>query len=244
MKNSSKFQGYIKFNAPEVKKRTAFQIRLALFNEQGEGVSESVINIDAFPQIDLVSNSEVFAPVGNEKATLLLKQMKIDNLKIPEVANTVVVDDYSYYEQNRKMLDQLVEQGSTLVFLELPEGEYTIAETHVGIEKTVMGEYYFVSPKTNHPMVKDAEPFDFSFWYDDTKGLVRPLLSSMVKADTGWNPVLKTGKTSWVDMADEYAAVAEMKKGKGAYRICQVQLNDRINHNPAAKIFAQRLLSK
>ena len=93
-------------------------------------------------------------------------------------------------------------------------------------------------------MVKDAKPFDFSFWYDDTKGLVRPLLSSMVKADTGWNPVLKTGKTSWVDMAGEYAAVAEMKKGKGAYRICQVQLNDRINHNPAAKIFAQRLLSK
>ena len=244
LKNSSKFQGYIKFNAPEVKKRTAFQIRLALFNEQGEGVSESVINIDAFPRNDLVSGLKVFAPVENEKATLLLKQLNIDNLKTPKVAKTVLIDNYLYYEQNRKMLDQLVEQGSTLVFLELPEGEYKIAENNVGIEKTIMGEYYFVSPKTNHPMVKDAKPFDFSFWYDDTKGLVRPLLSSMVNAGTGWNPVLKTGKTSWVDVAGEYAAVAEMKKGKGAYRICQVQLNNRIKANPVAKNFAIKLLSK
>ena len=45
-----------------------------------------------------------------------------------------------------------------------------------------------------------------------------------------------------VDMGGEYAAVIELEKGKGVYRICQLQLNDRINSNPAAKRFAMRVL--
>lgn len=43
-------------------------------------------------------------------------------------------------------------------------------------------------------------------------------------------------------MGGEYAAVTELEKGKGVYRICQLQLNDRINSNPAAKRFAMRVL--
>ena len=49
-------------------------------------------------------------------------------------------------------------------------------------------------------------------------------------------------KTTWKDMGGEYAAVTEMKKGKGVFRICQLQLNNRINSNPAAKKFAMKLL--
>ncbi|MBA7549008.1 hypothetical protein ES705_41476 [subsurface metagenome] len=136
----------------------------------------------------------------------------------------------------------MVENGKTLVFFELPQGNFEIGNSKVDIENTIMGQYYFVSPKSGHPLVKDAQPFDFHFWYNDSKGLVTPFLKSMIKAGPEWSPILKTGKTTWKYLAGTYSAVAEKKAGKGSYVICQLQLNNRINSNPVAKRFTVKML--
>ena len=240
--NSSKFQGYIKFKAPKVSKRTQYKLRLALFDEKGKGVSESLIDLDVFPQEEEKEKISAFTPSSEGKAEQLLKELNIGNTKDLNAADVILIDDITWYQQNKERLDRMVEEGKTVVFQELPAGEFSIGESRIAIEKTIMGQYYFVSPQTGHTMVKDFRPFDFKFWYNDAKGLVTPFLGSMVKADPAWKTILKTGKTTWVEMGGEYAAVSEMKQGKGAFRICQLQLNNRIHSNPVAKKFALKLL--
>ncbi|MGQ7868142.1 glycoside hydrolase family 2 protein [Sunxiuqinia sp. sy24] len=239
--NSSKFQGYINLKAPQVSKRSQYQLRLALFDQESKGVSESVIDLDVFPQEVANSTISVYTPSEKGKAGQLLSELGIKQVEDRNSAKVILVDDMSYYQQNKDQLDEMVENGKTLLFLELSAGEHAVDNRSVTIENTIMGQYYFVSPESGHAIVKDAHAFDFSFWYNDSKGLVTPILRSMIKADTGWTPILKTGKTTWVDMGGEYAAVSEMKKGKGVYRICQLQLNNRTVANPTARKFALQL---
>ena len=92
-------------------------------------------------------------------------------------------------------------------------------------------------------MVKWAGPKDFKFWYNEKERLVTPLIATVMKT-TDWTPIITTGLTSW-DSRDtgKYLAVAEKRVGKGKYIICQLQLNDKTNANPAAKKFAYGLLN-
>ena len=241
--NSSKFQGYIKFQAPAVSKRTQYKLRLALFNEKGEGVSESEIDLDIFPQKEKISKLSVFTPSVKGKARELLKELGVQNSESVESSHVILVDSIIYYRKNKQRIDKLVEEGKTLVFLELPEGNYEIGKSKIAIEKTIMGKYYFVSPKTGHILMKDAKPFDFKFWYNDSQNLVTPLLESMINSDDTWIPILKTGKTTWKTTAGEYSAVSELKSGKGRFIICQLQLINRTKSNPTAKKFAIQLLN-
>ena len=54
----------------------------------------------------------------------------------------------------REQVNKLVNLGKTAIFLELKAQQYKIANTIVAVEKTSMGDYYFVSPETGHPLVK------------------------------------------------------------------------------------------
>jgi len=241
--NSSEFQGYIKFKAPKVKERTEYNLRLVLFNENGEGISESVIEIEVFPEIKANNDINIFTPNSNGKAMNLLQELDVKNGSELSQSDVILIDDLSFYLDNKEKLDVLVEQGKTLVFLELPEGKHFISDLNIDIEKTIMGEYYFVSPKTNHSIVRDAKPFDFKFWYDDSKELVSPILGSLIKMDGTFDKILGSGKSTWVDVKGEYAAVSEFKKGKGTYIICQLKLNNMVKSNPTAKKFALRLFN-
>ena len=243
--NSSKFQGYIKFNAPKVSKRSLYNLRLALFDENGLGISESVIDLEVFPKINPNKDMNIFVPNSEGKSATLLTELNVKYNSDYNNSDVILIDDIGFYKKNKEEIDVLVEEGKTVVFLELPAGKFKIGDNEIVIEKTIMGQYYFVSPTTNHSIVKNAEPFDFKFWYDDSKELVSPLLASMIKVDgSSSDIILKTGKTTWKDIAGEYAAASEIKKGKGVYRICQLQLNNRTKSNPTAKRFAVRLITK
>lgn len=241
--NSAKFQGYIKFKTPKVSKREQYKLRLALFDKSGNGISESAIDLDVFPREIEVEEPCVYTPQTNRKAIALLNELNIRNSRSIDSADVILIDDINYYRQNKNKLDSLIESGKNLVFLELPKGKFEIGNSEVEIEKTIMGQYYFVSPKTKHPMVKDVKPFDFKFWYNDSTGLVTPFLATMIKAGSKWEPILTTGKTTWVEIKSNYSAAAEYKMGKGKIRVCQLQLNNRTKSNPTAYIFAKRLLN-
>ena len=153
-----------------------------------------------------------------------------------------VIDNYEWYSGNRELVDRQVQSGKTALFMELPEGNYQIADSEVSVYNTIMGNYYFVSPETGHELVKWAEPMDFRFWYHEKKQVVTPFIGTVFKGDD-WTPILSSGLTSW-DSRDNgtFLAVAEKSSGKGKYVICQLQLNERTNTNPVAKRFAYGLL--
>lgn len=242
--NSSKFQGYINFKAPNVSKRSQYNLRLALFDEKGKGVSESLIEIEVFPEMMGSTSLSVLAPNSEGKASDLLNELQVKSNSDFNNSDLILIDDIGFYTDNKEKLDDLVKEGKTLVFLELPEGNFEIGEKEVAIEKTIMGQYYFVSPETNHSLVKNTKPFDFKFWFDESKNLVTPILDAMINVDDSWEVILQTGKTTWVDINGKYAAAAELKSGNGSFIICQLKLNHRIKTNPTAAIFAKRLLNQ
>ncbi|MDY7396893.1 glycoside hydrolase family 2 TIM barrel-domain containing protein [Aureibaculum sp. 2210JD6-5] len=243
--HGSKFQGHIVTDAPKVNTRSQFQLRLALFDEAGKGVSESKIDLDIFPKNETDKNTNVFVASNDETILQILSDLDVKPSNNKSTSSTILVSNFEDYQENKSEYDKLVEQGARLIFLELPAGEHEVGDEKVTIENTIMGKYYFVNPVTGHPLVEDFKPFDFKFWYHEEKKLVRPLLESMVRVENdAWSTILKTGKTTWVDIKGEYAAAAELKKGKGAFIICQLQLANRLKTNPTARLFASRLLKK
>jgi hypothetical protein len=53
--------------------------------------------------------------------------------------------------------------------------------------------------------------------------------------------VLSSGASSWVADKGAVMAAAELKYGKGYFRICEVQLVDRITFNPTAFNFFEKI---
>jgi len=238
--NSTKFQGYIKFPAPAVSKRTEYILRLGLFDEKGNEISQSKLNLEVFPEQKVLSN-RIFVSSVNGKGNEILKELGVIAEKSMEPASVILIDDYNWYKLNKPKVDQQVKSGKRAIFLDLDAGDYSIAESEVKVENTIMGEYYFVSPTTGHEMVTWAKPMDFKFWYSSEKERVRPFINKVFKAE-GWTPILNTGRTSWAGDQGPYLAAAEKKIGNGSYVICQLQLNNRVKSNPTARIFANKLL--
>ncbi len=241
-KNSTKFQGYIKFQAPKVSKRTEYILRLGLFDEKGNEISQSTLELEVFPKQKVPSN-KVFVSSANGEGNEILKELGVTAEKSLEQASVILIDDYNWYKQNKPKVDQQVKSGKKAIFLDIDAGDYTIAESKVKVENTIMGEYYFVSPTTGHETVAWAKPMDFKFWYNSEKECVRPFINKVFRAE-GWTPILNTGRTSWAGDQGPYLAAAEKKSGKGSYVICQLQLNNRVKSNPVAKRFSLEIFKK
>ncbi|QOD61817.1 glycoside hydrolase family 2 [Polaribacter haliotis] len=242
--NSSEFQGYIDIKAPKVSKRAKYQLRLGLFDENGKAVSESMIDLDVFPEPEKKKTSKVYSPSKNGLSTHLFEDLDVKSVNNADEASTIVIDNLEDYNKNKEALDKMVSQGKTLVFLELPVGEHKIGNKNILIEKTVMGQYYFVNPLSGHPLTKGFKPFDFKFWYNESKGFASAFLSTLIEVKDGWVPILKSGKTTWVGIAGESAAAVELKSGKGSFIVCQLQLKNHLKTNPTATIFGKRLLNQ
>ena len=226
---------------PKVNKRTSYTLRLGLFDENGKGISESTIDLDVFPK-QMDKPLMLFAS-SSEKgvATGLLNELKVSSTKNFTSANTIIIDNFEWYQKNKNEIDALVKNGKSVLFLELKKGEYAIGNSKVTVENTAMGSYYFASPTTGHSIVKDNKPMDFKFWYHEEKGLVAPFLNTVFIAND-WIPIISSGSTNWVGDKGNALAVAEINHEKGKFRVCQLQLNNRLSTNPTARIFVERLL--
>ncbi len=159
-----------------------------------------------------------------------------------KTSDVIIIDNYNWYLEHRELVDKLVQEGKTALFMEIQEGNYEIAGSEVNVHKTIMGDYFFVSPNTGHELVKWAKPLDFKFWYNEKEQFVTSFIGKVFKAES-WTPILTSGLSSWESRDNgTFMAVAEKKSGKGKYIICQLQLNDRTNTNPVAKKFAYKLV--
>lgn len=239
--NSSAFQGFINFDAPKVSKRTKYKLRLALFDKNDKSISESTIDIEVFPARKS-SNNSVFCATDDNDGEEIIEDLGLKVAKNTSNADVILIEDIEYYNTNKSAIDKQVENGMSVVFLELPVGDHVIGGDSVSVVSTVMGQYFFASPNLKHPVMKGVEPMDFKFWYDEDEKGVMPFLGSMAFTSDKWTPIVTTGQSTWQVLGNAAIAVAEMKKGKGEYRICQIQLNGKLKTNPVARQFARRLL--
>ena len=103
-----------------------------------------------------------------------------------------------------------------------------------------MGDYFFASPCTANPLVKDNHPLDFNMWYNGREGYITPLLGCTFSAKE-WQPILASGNSNWLSDSEHTMAAGELKYGKGVFRVCELQLVDRIKYNPTAFLFLSKL---
>lgn len=239
--NEPTFQGYIPYVIPIENKRTAYKLRIALMDEKGKSIAQNEFDFDVFPT-PVQNSPKVFCLSGHKGlANTIAKQAHLQLVPNMENADVILMDDFGAYKANENAVNKLVSAGKKAIFLELRANEYTIADTKVAIEKTSMGDYYFVSPTTGHVLVTDFKPFDFNMWYNEKEEVIMPLLSYTMSAPA-WTTILSSGATNWVTDKGQVMAAGELKYGKGIFRICEIKLNDRLNTNPTALIFLNNLI--
>ncbi len=242
--NSSRFQGYICYKAPVVKERTPVKIRLALIDEKSNIYFDTELEPEIFPEPEPCCGCDI--PVlGQEDgpARSFAEDLDINSKtkKINDKTKVILIDDYEKYEQNRKNIDEAVKNGARAVFFELPPGKYDIAGSPVEVKPCSMNPVQFVSRKTGHPLVSGFLQDDFKFWYDEQAGYITPILYNTFLADD-FIPVLTSGNLNPDNVWDKALAAAEKKYGSGSFIINQVKLAGRLKTNPAAGIFAGRLI--
>ena len=237
-------QGVIPFQAPAIDKRTQATARLALVDRKGAVLDHTSVTVNLFPPLPAVARQKVLV-LGDRKgpAATLVRQLGLQPAftGAPQPQQTILIDNPDLYHQHQEQIDQAVQKGARAVFIELPTGSHRLAGDTVTVEPCGMGQRHFVSRDTGHPLVRDFEPNDFKFWYDASVGYVTPILDSVVTAP-GWTPILLSGNGNWQGKWEPAPAAIEKPAGQGAYRLCQVKLLHRLNANPPAELFTQKLL--
>jgi len=243
MASKSTFQGFITANAPLINNRTTITLRLQLVTDKGIPIHETDIVLEIFPSSKAATKKVWIAGNTNGVAANLANELGMKITTNAADADVLLIDSLPLYQAQKNDIDKWVSEGRTAVFLQPPVGNYVIANDSVHVSKTIMGQYYFVSPSLQHPGMKLFQPNDFWLWYNSNKKLISPLLGEMSQID-GWTSLLTTGQTGWVGSSDYAFAAAEKKMGKGMFRISHLLLDGRIKANPAAMKFAVLLIGK
>lgn len=245
---SSRFQGYLRFKAPEVRERTKCVVRLGLTTEEDAVLHDTSFELGIFPvPVTQPQDIRTVYVIGEEKGTAagLIRKLGM-NAELSgniQSAGIIVVDDMVKAAEIKALLEEKARLGALVVFLEIPPGQHTIAGSSLTVRKCGMNPVHFVSRNTGHPLVDGFKPHDFRFWHDERCGYVTPFLSSTFTVnDESWIPILTSGNGDWKTEWHIEFAVSEKKVGKGFIRICQAELADRVSSNPVAHIFATRLL--
>jgi hypothetical protein len=249
---SSGYVGTISFEAPAVTTRARIAVQAALRDQRGRTVHHNEVLVDLFPRVCPVPARTRTA--ARARALILGRRdgpaavlarglgLACSYHGAPAQCGLMVIDDLSAYARAEDQILRAVRAGGTAVFVELPAGEHSIGGSPVRVRPTGMGDFFFASRATGHPLVAGLEPRDLFLWYDPREDCIMPLLSTTLDAP-GWDTIVSTGHVSWTGASVPAQACAEKRLGKGVLRICQLTLAGRLI-NPAAEELARRLVTR
>jgi hypothetical protein len=239
----SAFQGFLRLRAPAVDRRTQATLRIGLLNKEGKVLSDNVTTLTVLPPLPALEAKPVYI-LGSAKgeSARLARRLKLPARYKGAIrrGETILVDDFPAFEARREEILSMAEAGATVVFSQLPPGDYDLAGARVHVEPCGMGERHFVNRDTGHPVVAGFQPNDFKFLHDSEAGYVTPFLKT-VFTGLDFRPILTSGNGVSSGGWASTLAAAEMPLGKGALRVNQLQLSNR-QENPVMRIYAERLL--
>jgi len=237
---SAKSQGRLEFKAPAVSRRTHAKVRLALLDGH-RLLHDTALEIEIFPKQPPVRKPVTVIGNRNGKAARLAKELGLP-VSFTHLSGIILIDDPSLLAKREEKVRRAVQAGATAVLLEWPEGKHTLAGSAIDVKRCGMDPVQFASRATGHPLAHDFAAADFRFWHDPDRGHAMPLLERTFTAE-GWTPILTSGNLDRTGNWSKALAAAEKCDGAGAWRLCNVKLSGRTTTNPAAAIFAQRLIT-
>ena len=234
-------QGVISIEVPEVSHRGEIMVAATLVGANGEALHDTELSLTAFAQPPSAS-CEIAVHGADPNAADFLIDLGISRHSGDLAdADVILITDITAYEHSRAVIDRAVRDGATALLLNLPPATYQLGGATIAVCPAGMGPRHFVSCDSGHPMVEGFGREDFKFWFDEEKGCASPILNTVLEAE-GWTLILLSGDGGWSRPWGPVPAAAERAEGKGLWRVCQVELLNRLKTNPAAKLFASRML--
>ena len=236
-------QGAISVHLPDVPSRTLLKVSASLVDSAGTAIHDSELTLEVFPKFSPVS-SQVSIFGDEALGAWILKGLGMESFSGPlDEAEVILITDPAAYFASPQKVDAAVQKGAMAVLLSLPVGTHRVGSHSIEVRMAGMGPRHFVSCDSGHPLVAGFKNEDFNFWFDETLGHASPILATVLEAD-GWSCILESGDGGWGRPWGPVPVSVEKSDGDGSWRICQVELPNRLRSNPAAVIFAQRLLSR
>jgi hypothetical protein len=246
---SSKYVGTISFAAPAVTARTRLVVQAALRDARGRTIHHNDLLLDVFPRVPSRTGAAsrgkaliVGERDGPAAAFARGLDMSCSFQGMPGEGSLMLIDDMSKYARDEAHILRAVRGGGCALFVELPAGTHRVGGFPVHVRPTGMGDFFFASRATGHPLVEGFLPHDLFLWYDPKEDCIMPLLSTTMDAP-GWKTIVSTGHVSWTSASVPAQACVEKRLGKGVLRICQLMLAGRLI-NPAAEGLARRLTTQ
>ncbi|MEX1115446.1 MAG: glycoside hydrolase family 2 TIM barrel-domain containing protein [Akkermansiaceae bacterium] len=235
-------QGVIEVVLPECSNRSSLLLVATLLSAGGIPMHDTELELAVFPKPSK-SGGLVHLFGGGLGGEELLHSLGLETSTTLQDADTILVTDLDRYLAAPQELDNAVRDGATVVFLPLPPGNHGIGKSQVGVRKAGMGPRHFVSCDSGHPMVHDFKRDDFKFWFDESLGHVSPILKTVIDTDH-WTPILLSGDGGWDRPWGAVSVASERMEGQGCWRVCQLDWIHRIGTNPAAWLFAKKLMTQ
>lgn len=229
--------GRVKLPLPALAERTTATARLALVDARGRVRHAATLALPLWPRTKAAPPS--LRVLGAGAPARLARELKA------KPGTAVLLVEGAAWARHRARAEAAAARGATVVVLGLPAGRHTVAGQEVEVLPTTLGRYDFASRATGHPLVAGFAPDDFRFWHRSDEDQVVPFIDSALRPADGWAGVLRTGAGQfWGGPGlQESWACAEKAVGAGRIRLCFVDLAGRTRTNPAAALFAQRLLA-
>ena len=236
-------QGSIPVHLPEVQSRTSLKVSASLVDSTGNAIHDSELTLEVFPKFQ-PSPSKVFVFGDEAFGPHILQALGINKFAgTLEDADVVLIADSATYLASPQKVDEAVRKGAMAVLLSLPLGTHMVGSHSVEVRMAGMGPRHFVSCDSRHPLVAGFNREDFKFWFDENLGHASPILSTVLDVE-GWSTILQSGDGGWGRPWGPVPVSVERSEGEGSWRICQVELHNRLRSNPVAAMFAHRLLNR
>jgi hypothetical protein len=242
--SSSLYHGNIQFKIPLVKTRTIATVRAGLFTPEGQCIHVNEQELILFPSGKPQQQKAFILDDPEGKGKQFAAEAGIPETNDLKSAKLVIIEDYHQYANKKKEWDAYVHAGGKILFTTLPTGQFTIGNSTVTVQPTIMGKYFFANPTPAILSKKILESKDIFMWYDKSKGYIQPMLDRVFSAD-GWMPLITTGLCNFGgNDPNGYLAAASYKMGKGKFVLNVLQLSGMMEDNPPAKFLLQTMIKQ
>jgi hypothetical protein len=237
---SSSFQGFLDFPVPQVNSAETVLVRAALIDNTGKVLNDTHEELKIFPVQKRVAKLSVWIP-GEDTGSDLIQYFSMIQLPGLSGADVILVNDMNVFHDFGNEILQAVQEGATLLFSDLPTGDYEIGDNRIVVRECGMMPVHSVSLAEDSELAGGITSRDFRFWYDSRVDRISPVLEKTFFAD-GFTPIMTSGNINENGEWGPALAVAEKSYGKGRIVINQVLLGGRLEANPPAAILASRLI--
>lgn len=237
IKEGSAFQGFLNVDMPKVHHRSKVKVRVGLFDENGTMLHEDEAVCDVFPQ-EKARNHVSIRLLGRDcDANALIDAFKISKIQEKGKINNqelVLVSDSVAMVSHIGELKQAVEQGARVLVLKNAISGIDKVLDNVSVNP-VDTTNWILFRNTEHPWIKGSKVNDLKYTYSSKYQTPRRYHFREMTAPE-CTPVL-TFHNSIV--------LGEIKKGKGKWIICSLELEGLLDTTPLlAHIIGQILDDK